>query len=78
LGCSPFKALYGFDPNLGLAVSTSETAPTEVAEVVESREAHLQLLKQRLEQAQNRMKMQADRNRTDKEFSVGDQVLLKL
>jgi len=78
LGCSPFKALYGFDPNLGLAVSTSETAPTEVAEVVESREAHLQLLKQRLEQAQNRMKMQADRNRTDREFSVGDQVLLKL
>ena len=78
LGCSPFKALYGFDPNLGLAVSTSETAPTEVSEVVEAREAHLQLLKQRLEQAQNRMKMQADRNRTDREFSVGDQVLLKL
>ena len=78
LGCSPFKALYGFDPNLGLAVSTSETAPTEVSKVVETREAHLQLLKQRLEQAQNRMKMQADRNRTDREFSVGDQVLLKL
>jgi len=51
LGCSPFKALYGFDPNLGLAVSTSETAPTEVSKVVETREAHLQLLKQRLEQA---------------------------
>ena len=63
---------------MGLAVSTSETAPTEVSEVVAAREAHLQLLKQRLEQAQNRMKTQADRNRTDREFSVGDQVLLKL
>jgi hypothetical protein len=36
------------------------------------------MLKQRLQQAQNRMKLYADRNRTDKEFAVGDQVLLRL
>ena len=34
--------------------------------------------KQRLEQAQNRMKVFADKNRTNIEFFVGDQVLLKL
>jgi hypothetical protein len=39
---------------------------------------HLMALKQRLESAQNRMKIQADKNRVDKEFTVGDKVLLKL
>lgn len=42
------------------------------------RAAHLALLKQHLAGAQNRMKVQADRNRTKRVFQVGDQVLLKL
>jgi hypothetical protein len=46
--------------------------------MISNREEHLQLLKQRLEHAQNRMKVQADKNRSDKQFEVGDQVLLKL
>jgi hypothetical protein len=78
LGCSPFKALYGYEANLGLQPATSDQAPTSVTEIIANREAHLQLLKQRLAQAQNRMKVQADRNRTDKQFMVGDLVLLRL
>lgn len=48
LGCSPFKALYGYEPNIGAAPSVPpETAPT-VAEVIENRELHLQALKHNL------------------------------
>ena len=52
--------------------------PQAVTEVIADREAHLQLLKKRLEQAQNRMKLQANKNLIDRQFSVGDEVLLKL
>jgi len=56
------------------AVDTSQA----VTKIITYREEHLKLLKQRLEQAQNRMKMQADKNRSDWQFAVGDQVLLRL
>jgi hypothetical protein len=38
----------------------------------------MQALKQHLAQAQNRMKVMADKKRTDHQFQVGDKVLLKL
>jgi hypothetical protein len=78
LGCSPFKALYGYDLQLGAEPQVPLDASPSVTQIIEDRELHLQMLKQRLEQAQNRMKLCADRNRTDKQFSVGDQVLLRL
>jgi Skp family chaperone for outer membrane proteins len=46
--------------------------------VLEARSQHLELLKQQLVRAQNRMKQQADRGRTDREFQLGEMVLLKL
>lgn len=78
LGCSPFMALYGYNPNLGSTPTVSTDTPPSVTALIENREAHLQLLKQRLEQAQNRMKLFADKNRTDQQFAMGDQVLLRL
>lgn len=78
LGCSPFKALYGYEPNVGAAPTVTENTSTSVAETIENREAHLRSIKQHLAQAQNRMKMMADLKRTDAQFQVGDQVLLKL
>jgi hypothetical protein len=62
LGCSPFKALYAYEPNLALAPSLrSDVVPT-VADMVHNREIHIQALKQHLAL----------------EFAVGAQVLLKL
>jgi hypothetical protein len=55
-----------------------DNVSTSVAEVVDNREAHLESLKHHLAQAQNRMKLMADRKRIDCQFQVGDQVLLKL
>jgi hypothetical protein len=73
---SPFKALYGREPDLGAmpSVVTDPDAPTMLTD----RTAHLEILKTNLAAASNRMKLKADRNRTEKEFVVGDNVLLKL
>lgn len=59
LGCSPFKALYGYDPPMTSALPLSETqqSPASVA-----------CLKKNLEVAQNRMKIQADKRRNDHQF----------
>jgi hypothetical protein len=47
-------------------------------ELITDRTAHLEFLKKNLAAAQNRMKLKADKNRTEKEFQLGDKVLLKL
>jgi len=56
---------------------STETSP-DITEIIEHREQHLEVLKQRLLTAQNRMKLQADKKRTERVFTVGDKVLLKL
>jgi len=78
LGCSPFKALYGYEPSLGAVTSIPPGIATSVTDNIEHRQLQLEALKQSLERAQNRMKMIADKKRTDFHFNVGDQVLLKL
>ncbi|XP_072146410.1 uncharacterized protein [Setaria viridis] len=45
---------------------------------MQEREQQLASLKQHLAAAQNRIKLQADRHRSDRCFQVGEQVLLKL
>lgn len=50
-----------------------------MTQIIEHRELYLANLKHRLlQQAQNRMKMFADRKRTDQQFQVEDSVLLRL
>jgi hypothetical protein len=78
IGCSPFKALYGHEPNLGAFPELESVADPTVAEVIADRTEHMELLKKNLEAAQARMKLFADRNRTERTFQVGDRVLLKL
>jgi hypothetical protein len=74
LKCSPFKALYalGFFPSLRLADHP------DIVEIVKERQLFTELLKGNLAKAQNRMKVQAENNRTDHSFQIGDRVLLKL
>jgi hypothetical protein len=78
LGISPFKALYGCEPNLGAMPPFDEDNMSEADLILRDRQAHLDNIKLHLANAQNRMKMQADRHRSEKEFSVGDKVFLKL
>jgi hypothetical protein len=78
LGCSPFFALYGHEPNFGAIPTIEQDNPSPVAGVLTERAAHLALLKQNLELAQRRMKANADKHRTECEFQVGEAVLLQL
>lgn len=78
LGCSPFKALYGYEPNIGAVPVIPEGASESVTDLITNRELHLQSLKTNLANAQNRMKLIADKKRKDHQFAVGEMVLLKL
>jgi hypothetical protein len=78
LGCSPFKALYGYDPPLTALPTTACPSHPSVDQWIQEQQAHTTLLKQMLAVAHNRMKLQADRKHSDRQFAVGEQVLLKL
>lgn len=77
LGCSPFKALYGHDPVFAAAPMIPVDGELSVAEWVKERQSYSEFLKESLASAQNRMKVQADKNRTERSFQ-GEMVLLKL
>jgi hypothetical protein len=78
LGCSPFKALYGYTADTGLLLSALPESSPELGEWLQDRMAHFEHLKDSLAKSQNRMKMYADKKRIDRSFQVGEQVLLKL
>lgn len=70
--------MYAYDLKFEAAPTVPSDVESSVDELLQERAAHSALLHEHLAAAQNRMKMQADRNRTDREFQVGDEVLLKL
>jgi ribosomal protein L21E len=78
LGCSPFKALYGYEADTGTALPLPDQEASEAAQFCKDRDTHLALLKEQLTRAQQKMKDHADLTRTGRQFQVGDQVLLKL
>jgi hypothetical protein len=78
LGCSPFRALYGRDPNFGAMPMLSSSGSAFLEELLQERALHAERMRQHLVAAQQRMKIQADKNRVDKKFQVGEKVLLKL
>jgi hypothetical protein len=78
IGMSPFQALYGHEPNIGAIPSLQPDPQCPATDMLAARAAQLEILKTNLAAARNRMKLKADRNRTEKEFQRGDRVLLKL
>ncbi|RVW71683.1 Transposon Ty3-I Gag-Pol polyprotein [Vitis vinifera] len=78
LKMSPFEALYGYAPPLQIPYFPKDSNVEAIDRVLNERESWLQLLKHHLSKAQQRMKIQADKNRFDREFNIGDMVLLKL
>jgi hypothetical protein len=78
LGCSPFKALYRTEPNFGALPNLTVATDSVVEETTADYQMHIALLREHLAQAHARMKSQADKHRSEREFTVGDQVLLKL
>lgn len=78
LGCSPFQALYGYAPNEALVPVTATAPTTDAAQLLADRQQQMLLLRANLEKAQARMKLYADKHRTERQFRVGEQVWLKL
>jgi len=78
LGKSPFEVLYGFPPrHMGLDVDSVPQVP-DLASWLAGRRHMQELVQQHLLRAQERMKRQADKGRSERVFSVGDKVFLKL
>ncbi|CAJ2644751.1 unnamed protein product [Trifolium pratense] len=78
IGMTPFKALYGRDPPTLVRYQPQTTDPPTVQEELMERDQVLQQLKSHLERAQQYMKKQADKHRSDLVLKVGDMVLVKL
>jgi hypothetical protein len=66
------------DPHPGLFPSLHLAEHPDVANILRERQFYTELLKENLAKAQNMMKLQADHNRTERSFQVGEHVLLKL
>lgn len=78
LGKSPFEVLYGYTPrHLGIA-NLQLCTVSDLEQWLTDRELLSQLIKQQLLRAQQRMKSQADKNRSEREFNEGDSVFLRL
>jgi len=75
---SPFEVLYGHEPrHLGIDKIES-CAVDDLQEWLSNRKLMTQLMQQQLVRAQQRQKYQADKNRTERTFAVGDSIFLKL
>uniref|UniRef100_A0A8R7TK32 Integrase catalytic domain-containing protein n=1 Tax=Triticum urartu TaxID=4572 RepID=A0A8R7TK32_TRIUA len=78
LGKTPFEVIYGHLPREFGIAQIDKCAVPDLAAWLQEREVMLEHLQQQLKRAQDRMKVQADRHRTDREFAIGDAVLFKL
>jgi hypothetical protein len=78
LGRSPFEVLYGRPPrHFGLAAEDSVT-DVDLATWLSNHELMTKVVRQHLHRTQSRMKSQADKARSEREFAVGERVYLKL
>ncbi|KAL4564447.1 hypothetical protein LXL04_028511 [Taraxacum kok-saghyz] len=75
---TPFRVLYGRDPPHLLHYGSVSTPVGSVDQYLEERDRVLQELRGHLYRAQQAMRQQADKHRTEVIFQVGDQVYLKL
>ncbi|GMJ09387.1 hypothetical protein HRI_004607900 [Hibiscus trionum] len=75
---TPYQALYGQPPPINVPYVAGDSVVAEVDRSLQHREAALKMLKFHMKRAQDRMKVQADKKRREREFQVGDWVFLKL
>jgi hypothetical protein len=74
-------SIQGFvwvDPPFAAAPLVPSDTAADVAQVLVERAQFTAMLREQLAAAQNRMKLRADHHRTDRQFQMGDMVLLKL
>ena len=77
-GFTPFEIVYGQEPPRLLPYEPGTTAVQAVEDEMKSRDFILTLAQENLQKGQTRMKLYADKKRTEREYSVGDWVYLRL
>jgi hypothetical protein len=78
LASSPFQVPYGHAPRT-FGIDPTDASPiTSLTEWLNERELMQHLIHQHLLRGQDRMKKQADKKRSERQFQVGDMVFLKL
>lgn len=75
---TPFEVLYGQKPPTHFPYIPHSSLVDTVDRSLQARESTIRLLKHHLLRAQDGMKAQADKNRCDRVFAVGDSVFVKL
>jgi len=75
---TPYEVVYNQPPPVHLPYIPGETRVEAVDRSLQKREAMIQILKFFLLWAQHRMKVQADKHRSERELEVGSWVWLKL
>lgn len=75
---TPFEVLYGQPPPFHMPYLPGESKVLSVDRSLQKREKMIALLKHHLTRAQHRMSQLANRKRSDREFTSGDWVFLKL
>jgi hypothetical protein len=78
LGRSPFEALYGHSPRHMGIPSVNVSSASDLDQWLQERQVMIELVKQHLNRACVRMKLQADKGRSERQFQVGDLVFLRL
>lgn len=77
-GSSPFEIIYGHPPRHFGIDPDCTVASTDLQQWLDQRQLVMDSVRQHLLRAQQRMKSQADKHRTERSFEVGDSVFLKL
>lgn len=73
-----FEVLYGHQPrHLGI-IDPQQATVSDLEKWLTERNMLTTLIQQQLARAQQRMKQQADKNRSERQFAIGDMVFLKL
>jgi hypothetical protein len=78
LNMTPFQALYGFAPPHVAEDVMPDCPNLSAQDQLRNRQVALQVIRDNLAKAQSRIKQQADKNRSDREVSVGQMVYLKI
>jgi hypothetical protein len=75
---TPFMTLYGCHPPSITSSLKEKSKVQAVEDYIKNQQQVLQVLKDNLTMAQNRIKQQADQHRSEISFEVGDWVFLRL
>lgn len=78
LGKSPFVVLYGHEPRHWGIEAASATPVSDLNSWLAERQEMTALIRLHLLRARDRMKHQADKNRMERSFQIGDKVFIKL